>query len=348
MRRWGAVAAVCAAVALGAAAPAHAAPRGPWPVTVTVQTVPALRDVHLTFDGMRITTDAAGRASYTGMHDFSGHALTLVDTAIDTPHRHYRFARWSGQRDPDQAFRTSVQGLPLRANYTVTAAFTARFPITASVTDQHGKPIAADRVSEVTVRSDAGSSRRIPVGRTVWLDGLLPVYRKSVLTTRTISYSLQSVVVGGTNTVDAGKQRFTPARTGKAVFIAQFHDLTVTAHDAMLSGRSGSAAEVTMPDGTVRTVPFGPDRTATLRGLPRGHYHVDVRAGGVTSGQELRLSKDRAVDIEVLSRWDLAVFVAAALVTAVGLVVAGRAAARRPPRVKDGQDSKDPKGVTVP
>jgi hypothetical protein len=61
----------------------------------------------------------------------------------------------------------------------------------------------------------------------------------------------------------------------------------------------------------------------------------------VTSGQELRLSKDRAVDIEVLSRWDLAVFAAAALATAGGLLAAGRAAAHRALHVKDGKDRKE-------
>jgi len=166
----------------------------------------------------------------------------------------------------------------------------------------------------------------------VWLDGLLPVYRKSVLTIRSIAYSLQSVVVDGTNTVDAGKQRFTPARDRAVTFVAQFHDLTVSAHDAMFSGAVGSAAKVTMPDGTVRTVRFGPDHTATLRELPRGHYRVDVRAGGMTAGQEVRLSQDRVVDVQVLSRRDLAVVAAFALVIAVGLVLAGRAASRRPAR----------------
>lgn len=321
---------VAALVAVGGPAyAAPAAPRAPWPVTVTVRTVPALPGVRFTFDGVRITTDAHGRASYTGAHDFAGHSLALTDTAIDTPHRRYRFARWAGQRDPDQAFRPSVEGLPLRADYTVTAAFSARFPVTTSFTDQRGKPVPAGRITSVTVKSDAGGSRELPPGRTVWLDGLLPVYRKSVLSTRTISYSLQSVVVNGTNTVDAGRQRFTPARAGRVAFTTQFHDLTVTAHDAVLSDPVGSAAEVTLPDGTVRTVPFGRDGTATLSGLPRGHYQVGVRARGMTTGQELLLSRDRAVDIQVIGVRDLAGAGAGLVVVAVGLVLAGRAAGRK-------------------
>ncbi|MFF4014326.1 hypothetical protein [Streptomyces sp. NPDC001843] len=331
----GALVMVCAAAGAAAAYTAPKRPhphRKPWMVTVTVRTVPVLSHVRFTFDGTQLVTDSHGQAEYTGSHDFDEHALTLTDAAINTRNRHYRFARWFGQRDPDQAFRPSVTGLPLRADYTVTAAFSARYPVTTSFTDQHGTPVAAGRISSTTMKSDTGSRIEVPPGRTVWLDGLLPVFRDSVLTTRTISYSLQSVMVDGTNTVDAGKQRFTPAASGKPVFVTQFHDLTITAHDAMLSAATGSAAEVTMPDGTVRTVPFGKDGRATLRGLPRGHYAVDVKAGGVTAGQEVRLSKDREVDVQVIGDEDLAGAAVLLLATAVGLVFAGRSAARRAAR----------------
>lgn len=298
-------------------------------MTVTVQTAPALPRVRLTFDGTQIVTDSNGRAEYTGSHDFLQHSITLVDTAIDSNSRRYRFARWAGQRDPEQAFRTTVGGLPLRADYTVTAAFSARFPVTTSFTDQYGTPVDAGRISSVTVKSDTGTLIGVPPGQTVWLDGLLPVYRESLLSTRTISYSLQRVMVDGTNTVDAGKQRFTPAATDKAVFITQFHDLTVTAHDAVLSGATGSAAKVTMPDGTVRTVPFRKDRSATLRGLPRGHYMVDVKADGLTSGQQVWLSNDRAVNVQVIGDQDLAGAAVLLLALAGGLVFAGRFMSRR-------------------
>ena len=335
----GALVVVCAAAGAASASGAGRshAHRAPWKVTVTVQTAPALPHVRFSFDGTQIVTDARGRAEYTGSHDFDQHSLTLVDAAIDTGNRRYRFARWSGQRDPDQAFRPSVEGLPLRADYTVTAAFFARYPVTASFTDQRGTPVAAGRISSVTVKSDTGSTVEVPPGRTVWLDGLLPVFRKSVLTTRTISYSLQSVLVDGTNTVDAGKQRFTPAASATTRFVTQFHDLTITAHDAMLSGATGSAAEVTLPDGTVRTVPFGRDGTATLRGLPRGHYAVDVRADGLTARQEVLLSKDREVDVQVIGDQDLVGAAGLLLAVAVGLVFAGRSAARRAASGKPGR-----------
>jgi len=39
--------------------------RKPWPVTVTVQTVPALAGVRFTFDNTVVTTDANGVASFT-------------------------------------------------------------------------------------------------------------------------------------------------------------------------------------------------------------------------------------------------------------------------------------------
>src|SRR6476659_3295115 len=44
--------------------------RKPWPITLTLNTVPALPGVHFTFDGHVLVTAANGRATYTAEHDF--------------------------------------------------------------------------------------------------------------------------------------------------------------------------------------------------------------------------------------------------------------------------------------
>jgi len=304
--------------------------RAPWPITVTIQTVPPLAGVHVRFDGTELVTDAAGRTAYTAEHNFNQHTVALVDTAIDLSDRHYRFARWAGQRDPGQAFRSSVGGLPMRANYTVTAAFTVQYPVTARFLDEQGRPVETDRISSVQIKSDTGQLLDFPKNGTIWLDGTLPSYRKSELVETDVSYSLQSLVVGGTNIVDAGRQKFLPAKTSTVTFTGEFFDLTLHAHDAMFGGFAGRQAKVTYPDGRALLVPLGPNGNATLAGLPRGRYKVTVSgASGVVLADEFVLSRDKALDLAVVSIVDAATIGLVLLLLAVGLLLVGRARVRR-------------------
>ena len=124
------------------AATVHPArPAAYWPVTITIRTVPALPGVQFSVDGTPLTTNGAGEANYTQQHNFSSHTLRLVNTTIATPLRRYQFSRSAGQRDPNQAFRPVVGGLPMRADYTVTAGFAVRCPVKPRFTSQQGTPL---------------------------------------------------------------------------------------------------------------------------------------------------------------------------------------------------------------
>ena len=292
----------------GPAATGGAHPRRqPWPVTLTVRTLPALPAVKFSFDGKTLLTNASGEASYTEPHNFGRHTLTLVSTSIVTRLRHYRFTRWAGERDPDDTFRATVAGLPMRADYTVTAAFSAQCPVRPRFTDQYGQALNASRISRVTLKSSAGRQVNISATRASWLDCTLPVYRNSTLTSRTMTYAAQSVMFANANVVYAGVDRFSPREQASPTFVGYFHNLTVTAHDALFGGRVGSYALVTMPNHTVRRVALGADHAITLDHLPQGDYQINVKAGAaIVSADSFRLSRTRTVDLTAVSAPDLA------------------------------------------
>jgi hypothetical protein len=290
-----------------------------------VQTAPPLAHVQFTFDGKALTTDANGRASYTQEHNFFKHSLSLVTTSVDLPDRRYRFVRWAGQRDPNQAFRTSIDGLPMRANYTVTAAFSVQYSVSAAFVDQNGHPLDLSHVSAVKIKSDAGEIVDFPKSGAIWLAGQIPTYRNSAMVVSDVSYSLQSLVMSGTNIADAGRQRFVPAKAPAVTFTGQLHNLTVAANDALYHDTVGSTAVVTYPDGSVRRIPFGSDDTATFSSLPRGTYKVSVEgARGIVLEEQVGLSRDKVLTIGVLTVGDLTTIGVAGLMLASALLLIGR------------------------
>jgi hypothetical protein len=329
IRRLLTVPVVCLAIvgpALASAVPAYA---GPAPdVTIEIRTVPAVAGVRLSLDGHTQTTNARGRARFTRPHNFAPHTLTLLDTTISATDRRYVFARWAGQRDPDQAFRATVTGLPMRINYTITAAFHVLYPVSATFVDQAGGPVDPGQVSAATLRRDDGALVELPNSGAVWLAGQSPTYHRSTLRLHEVSYVLERALVNGTD-VAVGQQRFQPATMARPVFTTQFHDLTITAHDAIFGMARGDGATVTYPDGHSRFVAFGPGDVATLDHLPRGVYRIDIPGSGTALRQDVQLSKARAVDVIVVSGLDVATVAAAGLLTAVALLLIGRAGLRR-------------------
>jgi len=300
------VAVIAPALTVAAPGPARAATTAPWPVTLTIRTIPALPDVRFMLDGVALTTGGDGTVAHTGQHNFSQHTLRLLDSTVVRQDRQYRFTRWAGQRDPDQAFRATVHGLPMRADYTITAGFSVWCPVTPHFTDQHGRALDPAQIAQVTVRSDTGRSASLRPSGTTWLQCSRPVARGGTLRSQEVQYSVQDVMVSGTNVVHAGIERFWPVRTRAPTIVGYFHDLTITAHDALFGGGTGQEALVTLPDRTVVTEPFGPGHAATLSHLPQGSYQVRVKAGGaIVSTQTLRLSRDVTVDLTAVSPIDL-------------------------------------------
>ena len=302
------------------AATALPASAAPWPVTLTIRTIPALPGVRFKLDGATLTSGRDGTAAHTEQHNFSQHILRLLDSEVVRQDRQYEFTRWAGQRDPGQAFRATVHGLPMRANYTITAAFSSWCLVTPHFTDQRGRVLDPAQIAQVTVRSDTGQSTSIRPSGTTWLQCTRPVAQGSTLRSRDVQYSVQSVMVSGTNVVHAGIERFWPTRTRAPTIVGYFHDLTITAHDALFGRRTGQEALVTLPDHTVVAEPLGPGHAATLSNLPQGSYQVRVQAGGaIVSAQTLRLSRDVTVNLTAVSPGDLAAMGGGLFAAAVGL-----------------------------
>jgi hypothetical protein len=320
--------------------------RKPWPITLTVRTVPPLPGVRMTVDGVALVTDAHGEVAFTQEHNFRPHQLLLLDVVVKRGNRQYRFVRWAGQRDPDQAFRRVVTGLPMRANYTVSAAFAVQLPVTFRFVDLQGTTVPVQRITRARLRTSTGGTLGVPLTGPLWLEALVPEYRSSQIDLKPATYALADVMVGGSNTVDANQQRFQPATSPAVVtFVTKFYDLTVRSHDLLLRHPTGRGAVVTCPDGSRRAVTFGPSGTGTLTNLPRGRYTVELTGSGTAIPRQVMLSRSATVDLAVATQGTYGLIGTTILVIVLGLLLLGRApfllrlarrlvsvGGRRPPR----------------
>lgn len=302
----------------------------PWPVTITIRTVPALPGIRFLFDGSPLVTGPQGTTSFTERHNFDPHALQLTQTRLSLGQRQYEFARWAGQRDPNQAFRPTVTGLPMRADYTVTASFSVTCQVRPRLVQQDGAPLSPGMVSHIGLRSSLGQSATLAPSGTSWLPCARPVYRDSQLYSRDVGYSVQEMLVDGTNVVHAGVQRFSPIHTPAPTVTGYFYALTITAHDALFGDAIGSYALLTMPDQAVRKVMLGHAHTATVANLPEGNYRVQVKANGADiPALDVHLSKDQTANLAAVSHADLALTGGVFTVAVAGIPLLSRARRHR-------------------
>ena len=299
--------------------------RKSWPISVQLRTAPALPGIGFSVDGKAYTSGADGTVTVTLQHDFTQHTVALLTPTSTAAGHQYAFYRWEGQRDPNQAYRTVVTGLPWRAPYAITAAFDEKCPVTPAFTDQHGAPLDVATLDSATVRSDTGQISTLPVRGTTWLTCSIPVYAGGTLTSRPLGYRLQSLMTGGTNIVDAGKQSFTPRSDPRPTFVGLYYNLTVTSHDAFFGGAAGRGVVLTGPDHRQHTAIFPAGHTATFTHLPRGDYSLSVTGGsGVALAQPIRLSRDSSTDVAVVTGVDLGSTAAGGTVLAITLPLAAR------------------------
>lgn len=299
--------------------------RLPWPVTITIKTLPVVPNVVLSFDGNLLTTSANGTATFTEEHNLAAHSLSIINGPADTAQLRYRFNRWFGQRNPNEVNLPQVTGLPMRSNYTITAAYNVQYPVIPRLVTQYGAPVSLASTTAVVVKGASAQLTTVPNSGPAWLDGISPVFKNNTPATSVVTYSLQSVIVKGTNVVDAGRQTFQPARQSEPTFTTLFYNLSLTAHDALFGATLGDRAVVRFPDGSTRTVLFNQRHQASLLALPRGKYSVTYSAShAIIADVSVSLSKNESLDAAAITRVDLIVLGSGLSVVGVALLVVGR------------------------
>jgi hypothetical protein len=318
---------------------AHTARALPAPDDLRIVTVPSVAGAVFEFDQHEYTTASDGSVTIPDAGDLSDLGARLVYRRFDGDeaeavefHRFHGLERANGSRE-------------------VTGVFTTSRAVSFQFTDLDGAAVDADTVERMTLKNAVGVVFTLGPGD---FDGyMLPavrvIQRTTGLETKEIYYSIQDVVINGTNTVNRSQQRFFASEVDRFDVETQFFHVVIEVSDVLLGFTSGTAVLVRWPNGVETRHPVI-DGAAELPLLPRGDYEMRVDGPGMVTWRPVSVSRDQVLALELLSVIDMSAVGIAVLLIAVGLVIFGRrrhrshvrAASQSPVTGSAGVDAESP------
>jgi hypothetical protein len=271
-------------------------------VTLHVYTVPPEPGVKLLFDGQPVTTDAAGVAVINTPYRRTGHTLKLVrpEWTSDNGRIQTKFTVWRSPV-PEQKHSPTLTHLILRRNHAIQLGFRVSYQVNFSFVTTGNQSVPISRVSGVELRADGGYVNSVAGGQIIRLLGIQPAQEAGALVAHTVNYTLQSVMVDGSNVVNVGQQRVNPTRQQSAKFMLQLRQLTITTHDRFFGMHVGRAVVVTYPDGRRVSFRFNQAHQVVLPNLARGHYQIHIDGDGFLTSQAVVLSRNQIVNMPILT-----------------------------------------------
>ena len=303
-----------ATLALAPAAQAATAPR-----TVQVVTVPAYPNVTFSLNGITYQTGPDGSQTVPDSN--------LKNAATDlqlTPQTLPNNVRVSLDRVANNPNHGSFARL-------LVAELDVDRPVTIKLLKPQGTPLAPDQVTSVTLNDSLGGTtvlNQSALKGPVWLAASRPARVAAGVTGRTVTYSIKSVIDGGTNVVNSGQLRYTANRTLVWTVPVILHSLTIQGNDLLAGAPAGTSVQLTYPDQQKVTVVLGPDHRVTLVDLPRGDYKLKVNGGLLPLASTVRLSRDQTATELVVTAGDAAEM-GAVVVTVLAIIVAAGIIGRR-------------------
>jgi hypothetical protein len=290
--------------------------QGPsWvPGTLEVQTLPPLPGVSFTIDGRTFVTDQHGfvHIEVDRWSQDLKERIEIPDTMLPDGSR-ANFARWFG-------WSNTLQD-------DVTAAFFVEFPIAYTFIDLQGNPIDPATIESLTFKSSTGVSHTFEQGEHTdqhMLRGSRVVPTQAGPINKELYYTLESVMVRGSNVVNRAQQRFHPATESNWTVQLRYFFVDFNARDAFFGFPIGSALKLVNPDGHVEQIPFGSGANLRLGPLPRGEYQVSAVGPGFSPPAPLMLTRDQFVEMKIITYVDMAFAGIVLAVIGFGLLFAGR------------------------
>jgi hypothetical protein len=305
--RAGAVlAGLLAAGAPAGATPAMAVTGYPSAQTITFRTVPAIAGVRVRGGGRTVRTDARGLVTLTVTR--TGPAFRAIEPpeVLTTRLASGREVRFGGFFDSGRTLGLSIY-----------ARARLRF------VDPQGRRVAPAAIATVRLRSSTGRMVRMRGSVTPMLEATRVTRAPRGARSIGVQYAVESVRIDGDEVVHRARHRLLLARTRRLRVPLLLYSARFTATDALTRRPAGSAVLLEYASGRRVRIPLQ-DGTASVTGLPRGSYRARLVAPGYSVELPIWLSRDQAVNLQVVSKLDVALLLGGIVSLALGLLLVGR------------------------
>jgi transposase-like protein len=286
------------------------------PIQLTIETVPPLANVTFKLEDQTFVSDANGlgfvEISEPGTYQLN--VLDVSDIQVD-PDTRATFSRWKDAFQPNRTVEA-------RGDMRVQAGFNTYHPIGLAFVDLAQESVDETRVTSVTLKRSDGSYFTFENTDPQWLMATRVVRRREGLEAAPLLYSVESVMIDGTSTVNRYEQRFYVEGRDTWKVELLLYSLRIRAKDAIFGFLVGNGIMLQYPDGHTKEFEFGENKEVFIPSLARGLYHVQVRGvAGMTPLTPTALSKDQDATLVVLSALDIGAGVTLGVVGALALLL---------------------------
>ncbi len=289
------------------------------PAVLTIKTIPPLAEIPFDLSGTRFTSDEEGvaRVEVSETGDYELEVLLSPDTDI-SPDTRVTFDRL---KDEFQPLRT----VTISGDVSMEAGFSISHPVSQTFIDLDNNSVEMSRIDTLTLQGTDGSKFTFEDGDERWLRAGRIARRKDGLELAPIQYSVESVIINGSNVVNRYQQRFFVEPDDVWSIQLLLYYTTIRAADALFGSPIGTGIKLEYPDGHVDYLDFGEDQEIVIGPVPRGVYKVQVvGASGMAPVTPIALSRNQDLDLKVLSSLNIALGLGVGVVGALGLLLYGR------------------------
>jgi hypothetical protein len=281
---------------------------------LTFRALPPLAGIPFELDGQRAVTNQRGIATiqvpkWSTMLRQRIHVLD--STQPNGSHTQFiGWREWTNSHDAD-----------------VMAIFSISEPVSFSFVDLAGAPVEPSLVSSLVIKSNTGvilkfSGDEVKKPQLLTTSSVVPTAQG--LRNKQTYYVVDQVVINGSDVVHRSQQRATFGTNRNWQISLLFYSVQFVAHDAFFHNPLGKEVRVVAADGSTQTYSLAADGTAILPRVPRGDYKVSVLGAGYSPPRPVTLTRDQAVDLEVVSKLDFLLIMGILGVFAIGLLLVGR------------------------
>ena len=280
------------------------------PALITVQTVPAV-------DGIPMTLGTERRLTVKGIATFQvskagSYVLTPDVAAVDQSEMRADFVRWA-----DNVF-TPERPIEVVGDETLVLGLHLAYRGSFRFVNSAGNRIPSSSIESITLTSTGGSELTLTQFADVWLEAGTAVKQLDTLAPSPRTWRLLEVQMAGTNVVNRGQQRITPAPGATWTVGLLLYDLKVEARDAIFGNLIGGELSLVYPDGSAQVTQLGKGGSGIdYPQLPRGLYTLRLRVAGLGAPTPVALSRDQTAVIRVITYLDLSIL-GIALLGAIG------------------------------